>query len=410
MRTTRSLQGLGLLVGMAAASTAWGCLDVDTPLAATVRFTSSTSAEVILSGFVAKAAGLNNGDECAAGLGHSGALITAVTSLVAVDADIPPQPLVAFAYAANATTTSDLTTLAPASVWEGFDTTLSGSVTAGTVVDLAFTVTVPNGTTYSDLQNELAANGFVVSDDASGGALAGTTQNFEGITALTELPDCYNDVLDGGEVCDGASNLGCLANELCVQCSQCVVPDPANLCKSVTLKSTSLHDRATLKCYANTAKLGQPVDPACLTSAAPDLALFWLKLNATYMGNPAGCPFFPTYPSDTVIGSQIATFDGDIAALLPLGTTTDAWKCAAKKFKAAALLQVNMLKCYVKALRTNSSVDPVCLSKASLKFTTLFARAEAPALCDALNTGNDVAVANRVDQFVTYLLGAIPPP
>lgn len=391
----------------------FACFDVDSPPTATIRFTSPTTAELIVAGLVVKTGGLNPGDYCAAGLGHSGAVISAVGAPSVVDADDdPPTPAPEFAFSGNVTTTADVVALVPTTpAWSGFHTAVSGAVAAGNPADLAFTITFPINTTYGDLETELAASGIVVTDDATaGGNLAGTTQQVEAITALTELPDCYNDVIDAGEVCDAASNLGCSIGMVCAQCSQCVAQNLPNKCKSTTLGFIGKTDKARLKCYAKAAKTGQAVDPNCLVPYAQLVTFAWIKLGASV----PQCPLFPSYPTSTAVDALIDGLSANLVTAFTLGGTPGAWKCAANKFKAASVRSVNTLKCYAKAYQHNVPVSPTCLTSVALKYNQAFARAEAPAQCDPGNVGNAAAVATLIDDFVSDgvngVVDLIPPP
>lgn len=55
-----------VLLLLGGAPPAIACFDVDAPPAATIRFTSSTSAELIVTGLVVQTGALNAGDYCAA--------------------------------------------------------------------------------------------------------------------------------------------------------------------------------------------------------------------------------------------------------------------------------------------------------------------------------------------------------
>src|SRR5436853_1613695 len=171
-----------LIFVLSSAVPVFACFDVDTPPTATIRFTSPTSAELIVTGLVVKTGGVNVGDYCAAGLGYSSVILTVGAPTVVDAGDDPPTPQPEFAFSANATTEADIAALTPGPTWRGFHSALSGPVSAGSPADLAFTITFSSGTTYSDIETELAANGLITTDDATpGGNLAGTTQNVEAI-------------------------------------------------------------------------------------------------------------------------------------------------------------------------------------------------------------------------------------
>lgn len=390
----------------------FACFDVDTPPAASIRFLSTTSAELIVTGLLVKdPTGVNVGDYCAAGLGYSNVILSVGAPSVVDAADDPPTPAPEFAFGANATTEADMTALTPGPTWRGFHSSVSGAVPQGSPADLAFTITFSSGTTYTDLETELAANGLLTTDDATvGGNLAGTTQHVEALAAVTELPDCYNDVIDSGEVCDAASNLGCNPGDICASCSQCVAPNYPNKCKSTALKQIGNTDKARLKCFAQGAKTGQPVDPNCLLPYQVILTFTWQKLGSDLLR----CPLFGSFPPSATIDTAVDTLNNDLATAIVLGGTSGSWKCATNKFKAASLRAVNTLKCWSKAYQHNTAVDPVCLTKVDQKYNQAFARAEAPLQCDPGNVGNAGAVAALIDTFVsngvTGVVDQIPPP
>ncbi len=411
MRDRYTTGALALALVSLLAVPASACFDVDSPPTATIRFTSPTSAELIVSGLVVKTGGLNVGDYCAAGLGYSNVILTVGAPTVVDAADDPPSPVAEYAFGPNATTQADIATLTPGPTWSGFHTALAGPVSAGDPADLAFTITFPGGTTYGDLETELAANGLVTTDDATaGGNLAGTTQHVEAISALSELPDCYNDVIDGGEVCDAASNLGCGVGTVCAQCTQCVAINYPNKCKSTSLNMVANTDKSRLKCYARAAKTGLAVDSNCLLNYSQIITIGWMKLGA----NPTTCPLFSSFPTSAAVDNSIDGLNGNLATAFALGVTPGSWKCASYKFKAASLRAVNTLKCWSKAYQHNTAVDSTCLAKVDLKYNQAMARAEAPLQCDAANVGNAGTVATMIDDFVTDgtngVVDQIPPP
>lgn len=397
---------------------AFACFDVDSPPSATVHFIAPLQVELTITGLVVKAAGVNPGDFCAAGLGHSG---TFITGLVAppdvVDADDdPPTVDPAFQFNADPTTAGEMATLVPTTpTWAGFSSAISVASAGGNPGDLRFQIIVQPNTTYADLATELADNGFIVTDDATGaGNLAGTNQQVEAISAVTELTDCYNEILESPqEACDAASNAGCVNGvTVCADdCSACVPINYANKCKSSTLNAIGKADKARLKCYAAAAKNGQPVDPNCLARYQNLVTFYWMKVAGS---DPAKCPLFGGFPSDTTVDGLINGLSANLVTALPLGGTTGSWKCASDKFKAASLRAVNTLKCWAKGIQHNTTPDPNCLTKVAQKYQGAFVRAENPGNCDAGNVGNQAAVAQLVDDFVTDgmngVVDLIPPP
>lgn len=383
------------------------CFEVDAPLTGTVRFTSATTAEVALDGLVAKTGGLAITDYCAVGFGHSGTLITSVSALAVTDGDDPPLPLTEFAFTGNGTTTAAMTSLVPTTTWSGFHTGISAPVAGGTATQMVFTIAFPGGTTYADLETELAAVGLTASDDADTvGNLLATAQEIEAVSALTELPDCFNGVIDAGEVCDQDNNLGCSVGFVCDQCTQCVAQNNPNRCKSLALSGVAKAQKQRLKCYAKAAKAGQPVNPACLLPYASMIDFLWQKCQQSV----TLCPLFGGWPSSLTVDNQVDGLSASLVTALPLGGTTGSWKCAANKFKASSLRAVNKIKCYAKARKSNLPVNPLCLSQVDTKFSQAFARAEAPLQCDPGNFGNAASVGSTIDSYVTTLESSITPP
>jgi hypothetical protein len=403
MKTNARLLAVATLTSFVHAAPAFACFETDTTPRPWVWFTSATSAYVTIEGLVVKTGGVNVGDYCAAGLGHSGTLFTGVTGLqIYDDADPDGGPLVIaeLAFAANATTTGDLATAEPGSTWQGFHSTVSGLVAQGTPVALRFDLTFPASTTYQDILDELQGDDLVGFDDATaGGNLAGVPDT-EPLLGTGELPYCYDDVVQPGEVCDGLSDMGCTPGDSCVDCSVCITGNPAATCKAGILRSVAYAERSQLKCWAAGARQGMAASGACLADVvtAQDL---WLK----YVPS---CP--QTLPPDSTVQTWIDTVGTDLAPIIALGGTTGAWKCAQQKFKAASFRAVGNAKCYSKAYRLNTTVDPVCLTKVDTKYQAKIAKAELPGLCDAGNVGNATAIANRADQFVSDILLNISPP
>lgn len=389
-----------------AAWPARACFDVDAPPAPYIWFTSATTAQVAIEGAVVKAAGVSIGDYCAVGLGHSNALITAITGLSVLDDADPsggPLPIAGLTFSPNATTTLELGTAAPGSTWQGFHSPVSSAIAGSTYVALVFSITVPSGTTYAQIIDELQGFGFLGVDDANAtGNLLNSNQNIEGIVGVSELPECFDDVIQSGEVCDAASDMGCGPGLSCVDCSSCVVAGAPESCKSRLIRDISTNAKKTLKCYAKRAKLGLAVDPLCLSAVSPDLATI-----ITFKYTPS-CP--QTFPAPITITNFVDTLGSNLATTIaPLGVVGPQTKCAAKKFKAASFRMVARIKCHSKALAQNAPVDPNCLTTANAKYATKYAAAEAIG-CAGGNVGNSLAIETLVDTFVNPdIVGSIPP-
>lgn len=400
----RVILALAAIVPLWSALPARACFDVDTSPAPYIWFTSATTAQLAIWGSVVRTPGLVNGDYCAVGLGHSNTLITGITALTALDDPDPsggPLPIAGLSFSPNATTTSGFGVVAPGSTWQGFHSPVTTSIPVDTPVALVFSITVPGGTTYADIIDNLQGFGFLGIDDSNVGAtLAGSNQGIEGIVGVTELPECFDDVIQPGEVCDGANDMGCTPGDTCVDCSACVTGGQAEDCKSKLIRDISNNAKKKLKCYAKAAKLGMAVDPNCL-SAVLDLSLIWPKYTAS-------CP--QVFPPDSTITGFVNGLGSDLASTIaPLGVPPAETKCAANKFKAASFRAIAKIKCYSKALASNVSVDPLCLSRADAKYAQKYAAAENIG-CAVGNTANSAAIEGYVDTFVDPdIVGSIPP-
>jgi len=406
MRPTACRIVVATLLTFVNASPAAACFETDTTPRPWVWFTGTNTAYIAIEGLVVKSGGVGVGDYCAAAIGHSGTVITGVSGLQILDDADPdggPLPITNLPFGANATTNADLAAAEPGLTWHGFHSTVGGAVAQGTAVALVFDVTVAPASTYQDIMDELQGEAVVGFDDATiTGSLAGTLEQ-DPIIGAAELPYCYDDVVQSpGEICDGASNLGCPGTDSCVDCSVCLVGNPANRCKADILRSLAYVERSQLKCWSAGAKVGTGPPVGCIPSVITAQAL-WLK----YVPS---CP--QTLPADPTVQVWLDSLGADLAPLIPLGDDTPAgeFKCASQKFKAASFRAVGAAKCYSKAYKLNTVVDPLCLSKVDTKYQSKFAKAELPGLCDPLNVGNATPVANRADQFVTDMLLGIPPP
>jgi len=92
-------------------------------------------------------------------------------------------------------------------------------------------------------------------------------------------------------------------------------------------------------------------------------------------------------------------------------------RCLAGKTKCTIKKVSGLLKCYEKAYRAGSAVNPTCLAKVQEKFdggadpsSACFARLEAVNLPGCLTTGDTDSMETRVDNFVSAVTAALVPP
>ena len=407
----RSCRFVAALVAISLASLVYAvparaCFDVDTTPSPWLYFTSPTTVEVALTGASVPSGGLSIGQYCAAGLGHSNALFTAISALAVEDDPDPtagPLPIAGFGFATNGTTTTDLGTASPGQTWAGFHTQVTAAVAQQNVV-LRFTVTVPGGTTYTQIIDELQDFSFLGVDDANAaGNLLNTNQNIEGIAGAADLPECFDDVIQPGEVCDGLSDMGCGVGLSCVDCSACVTTGQAEDCKAGLIKGSGSSAKKQIQCFAKAAKLSMSPLLTCMQPYEQKLA------DAVDFKFIPGCP--QAIPPSATVTGWITTLNNNLAGIItPLGVVGPQTKCASKKFKAASFRVVGKTKCYAKAYATLQPVNPTCLSTVDTKYMTKYTAAENLG-CDPGNVGNAAAIGAAVDQYViTDLVGGVPPP
>ena len=113
--------------------------------------------------------------------------------------------------------------------------------------------------------------------------------------------------------------------------------------------------------------------------------------------DPASIPPGAT-TTTTVPGATTTT------TTLPTGPS----KCTGKKFTVSGKKIRSRTKCYSKAVTNGAPVDNECLSKASGKFSTSWAKLEV-AGNDCLTTGDVAAVESDVDSFVNGLANVLDP-
>src|SRR2546423_903958 len=81
-------------------------------------------------------------------------------------------------------------------------------------------------------------------------------------------------------------------------------------------------------------------------------------------------------------------------------------KCAGTKRKEAGKKAARKLKCWAKGVKKGLQADPNCLSKATLKFSSSWDKAEAKGGC--ATTNDKATIEGKVDAFVLDVVAEIP--
>jgi hypothetical protein len=220
-------------------------------------------------------------------------------------------------------------------------------------------------------------------------------------------------------------------------------------CASAKLKALGKAASGVYNCYSKAAKLGLPVDPACVQKAE-DKWNFPAKgahqkaelkggcalegPNFVLEGRCSGdltqacasnldCPSLGTCGSrnddteaqglyDLIVDENltveapdpVGAIDLSIGDLIPNPATANV--CQSNKVKTTGKLAAALLGCHSKAAKSNVPVDQACLDKARSKHTGTFAKAELKGGCDT--TGDAATVQGLVAPFVELALRGIP--
>ncbi len=184
-------------------------------------------------------------------------------------------------------------------------------------------------------------------------------------------------------------------------------------CTNAKIKCAITKQAGLLLCEGKAAKVGFPVDPACVG-----------KANEKFSTPGSGCmekadskPPCKTTGDAPTIGVKIDAFVADVKAELyanPVPTATNT--CAAGKMKCVTSFVKGILTCESKAIKAAlATADPVCLGKVMTKFTTplkgCFDKLEQPgkACSFAGTTGDAPAIKAKAQAFMDDLVCELSP-
>jgi len=166
---------------------------------------------------------------------------------------------------------------------------------------------------------------------------------------------------------------------------------PAATCTSSKLIASGKEAASLLKCEAKAALRDEPVDPVCVSKAQTKLGSSFSKAELR-----GGCA---NVGDADDVRTSVEAFTSQASTALVHGSDTDSRRCAFSKRKTTGKSAKGKLKCYGKAARRATSVDPLCLEKFAAKLTTGFQVAETKGGC--LTSADAGAITSLVDAEVS---------
>ncbi len=176
------------------------------------------------------------------------------------------------------------------------------------------------------------------------------------------------------------------------------VPPDAR-CLSSKYVATGKEAAKLLVCESRAAKKDEAVDPTCVSKAQQKYALQFFKAE-----QKGGCAN-PGDADDMEV--ETLAFVADATAALPYTSDISSRRCASTKLKAVGKDAKSILKCYSKAAKKLTPVDPLCITKAEGKLVTKFGKAEDKGGCTTVGdaTANQSTVDSYVDDSIALLSG-----
>jgi hypothetical protein len=165
-------------------------------------------------------------------------------------------------------------------------------------------------------------------------------------------------------------------------------------CSAAKLKAQGAVMAKLLTCYAKDVRAaGHLSNSLCLPESVLAIASAFAKAEAAGVcdGNPDAAAAVMTDGADQIT-----------AALAPFGLGLEQAKCAAAKIRAAGKRAFKDLKCFVRAARDDTPVDPVCRDAARAKLVKQFAAKERRGDCAMVENAAEIELL--VARFVVDAL------
>jgi hypothetical protein len=149
-----------------------------------------------------------------------------------------------------------------------------------------------------------------------------------------------------------------------------------------------------LTCYAKDVRAaGHVSNPLCLPESVLAIASAFAKADSAGVcdGDPDAAAAVMNDGANQIT-----------AALAPFGLSLEQVKCAAAKIRAAGKRAFKDLKCFVRAARSGTPVDPACRAAARAKLVTQFAAKERRTDCAMIENADEIELL--VARFVVDAL------
>jgi polyhydroxybutyrate depolymerase len=169
---------------------------------------------------------------------------------------------------------------------------------------------------------------------------------------------------------------------------------PAQKCAAEKLKAEGKKAGALLNCQRKAAKIGEAVDPRCVTATDRLFHASFAKAEAN-----GGCA---VTGDESTARARIDQWADDLATLLR--PTSTASGCASLKLRAAGRKAVGLLRCHASGMKQGAPASATCLANVEQKFRQRFASAEGSPPC--LTTGDEALVGERADRVADALRAA----
>lgn len=164
-------------------------------------------------------------------------------------------------------------------------------------------------------------------------------------------------------------------------------------CNAVRYTEAGRRTSNTALCGARAFRSGAAIDPLCLPRLDARYLLGWAKA-ARLADCVAGA-------EATAVGATADAFVAALDMILDPDGEGGPSRCTAAKLEAGAKAFADKAKCHARAARLGRTVDSACMTKADLKLSARWRKAELKA--DCLNQDDASAVALRIERVIDQL-------
>ena len=171
-------------------------------------------------------------------------------------------------------------------------------------------------------------------------------------------------------------------------------------CTGMKFKATGKKAQARATCYAKAVAKQAPVDAGCLSKATSKFNARFAKAETQSSCNGG--------TGDTgAIESKVDAFVDDVRDIVNSSGPGPS-KCDSKKISASGRKASAKSRCYAKGATKGININPTCLSKAEVKFSSAISQAELKGGCT--HTGQTGVLESAVNSFIDDMVGELNPP